>query len=154
MPMSDTTYVTDEPAKVPVSFWIVTALGALWNAYGAYDYLMTRTENMKYLSQMGDPQVMLDWIHTFPLWAQVGWGFGVWGSVLGSVLMLIRSRHAVSAFLVSLAGAVVSLGYQLTHAVPSELDTTFNKVIPLVIIAIVAGLWWYCRRAAAKGYLR
>jgi mannose/fructose/N-acetylgalactosamine-specific phosphotransferase system component IID len=135
-------------------YWVIAVLGTVWNAFGGYDYTMTRTRNMEYLAQMGDAQAMLDWIDTFPIWAQIGWGLGVWGSVLGSVLMLMRSRHAITAFLVSLVGAVVSLGHQMLSDTPAAFDTTANKILPLVIIAIVAGLWWYSKRAAGRGWLK
>jgi hypothetical protein len=155
MPMSETTYVTDAPVRPPASFWAVAVLGALWNCFGAYDYLMTRMENVEYLGQMGDPQVMLGWIHSFPLWTQVCWGLGVWGSIVGSVLMLIRSRHAGAAFAVSLIGALGSLGYTtFVHPMPPGMETAVGKVMPLLIIVIVAALWWYCRRAAARGWIR
>ena len=142
-------------AKAPLSFWVISGLSLLWNAVGGYDYWMTRTRNLDYLAQAGDPQVMLGWVDSFPLWAQVCWGLGVWGSIAGSVLLLLRSRHAVSAFLVSLVAALLSFSYQLFISdVPASLDTTGGKVIPLVILAIVAFLWQFSKREAAKGLLR
>jgi len=144
-----------QAAKVPPSFWIVSGLGLLWNAFGGYDYLMTRTRNLDYLKAAGDPQVILGWIDSFPLWVQVCWGLGVWGSVAGSVLMLLRSRHAANAFLVSLIAAVASFAYQFTASDrPAMLDTTASKVIPIVIVAVVAFLWQFSKREAAKGTLR
>lgn len=154
MPMSDTTYLTDEPARVPATYWIVAVVGTLWNAFGGYLYVMTRTENRQFLAQSGDPQAIIDWIDSYPLWAQVCWGLGVWGSVLGSVLMLVRSRYAVAAFAVSLLGAIGNFGYQFTHAMPASIKSSGNDAIPFVIIAIVIALWWYCRRAQARGWLR
>lgn len=141
--------------KPPLSFWVVATLGLIWNAFGGYDYWMTRTRNVDYLAQAGDPQVVLTWVDSFPLWAQICWGLGVWGSVAGSVLLLLRSRHAVSAFLVSLVAALLSFSYQLLISdVPASLDTTGGKVIPIVILAIVAFLWQFSKREAAKGLLR
>ena len=141
--------------KPPLSFWVVSILGLIWNAFGGFDYWMTRTRNVDYLAQAGDPQVVLAWIDSFPLWAQICWGLGVWGSIAGSVLLLLRSRHAVSAFLVSLVGALGSFSYQLLMSdVPASLDTTGGKVIPIVILAIVAFLWQFSKREVAKGLLR
>ena len=141
--------------KPPLSFWVVSILGLIWNAFGGFDYLMTRTRNVDYLAQAGDPQVVLAWIDSFPLWAQICWGLGVWGSIAGSVLLLLRSRHAVNAFLVSLVGALGSFSYQLLMSdVPASLDTTGGKIIPIVILAIVAFLWQFSKREVAKGLLR
>ena len=86
-------------ARTPAHLWIVGALSLLWNGFGAYDYLMTRLHNMDYLASMGgNPQQMLDYVEGLPMYAQVGWGLGVWGSLLGSVLLLMRSRYSVLAF--------------------------------------------------------
>ena len=140
--------------KVPVGFWVIAGLSLLWNAFGACDYVMTRMRNTEWLSQAGDPKVLLAWIDSFPIWAQIAWPIGVWGSVLGSVLLLLRSRHAATAFIVSLAGAVVSFSYQFASATPASLDTTANKLIPLMILVIIAALWLYAKRCAEKGILK
>jgi len=140
--------------KAPASYWVVTVLGLLWNCFGAYDYVMTRTRNPDYLQQLGPNSTdMLAWIDAMPLWAQLGWGLGVWGSFVGSVLMVRRSRHAVSAFLISFVGALASFVHQFT-ATPPALNTTMNKVIPVVILAVILFLWAYCRSERAKGTLR
>ncbi len=141
-------------SKAPISFWIISGLSLLWNAFGGIDYTMTRLRNLDYLSQAGDPQALLTWIDSFPIWAQVLWPVGVWGSIFGSVLLLLRSRHAATAFLVSLAGAIGSFGYQFASETPAALDTTANQVMPLVILGVVIALWLYARRAAERGVLR
>lgn len=140
--------------KVPTGFWVFAGLGLIWNAFGGYDYTMTRLRNVDYLKAAGDPQVILAWIDSFPVWAQLAWALGVWGSVAGSLLMLARSRHAVPAFQLSLAGALVSFAYQLAGHPPGVLDTPVNRVIPLVIVGVVVFFWWYCRRAVRLGQLR
>ena len=141
-------------ARPPISFWVVGVLSLIWNAFGGLDYTMTRLRNLDYLKSAGDPQVMLAWIDGFPLWAQIAWGLGVWGSVAGSLLLLVRSRHAVLAFAASLLGALGSFGYQFTHAVPTELDTTAGKAMSVLIIVIVAFLLRFAQVEMRKGTLR
>ena len=88
-------------ARVPMHLWIVGGVATLWNAFGCYDYLMTRMRNTDYLASVMptvDPNAMLAWIDAFPIWAQFGWGLGVWGGLAGSVLLLLRSRWAVWAW--------------------------------------------------------
>lgn len=152
--MTDT-FVTEPPvAAVPRTFWLIAGVSLIWNLFGGYDYLMTRLRNTEYLSMAGDPQAILAWIDAMPVLAQILWPVGVWASVLGSVLMLARSRHAATAFAVSLIGAIGSFVIQLGTAMPAALDTTANKVMPLVIVAIIVALWIYCRKMAARGVLR
>jgi hypothetical protein len=146
---------TTTTTRNPWHLWVVGGLSLLWNAFGGYDYTMTRLRNVDYLSSMGDPNVMLSYIDAMPIYAQIGWGLGVWGSLAGSVLLLLRSRHAVTAFAVSLLGAVLSLGAQyLGPPPPPELTQGAMKYMPLFIIALVALQLWYAARQRASGVLR
>ena len=142
------------PAKAAWHFWLISALSLLWNGFGGYDYVMTRQGNVEYLSQMGNVDEILAWIDAFPMWAQVLWPLGVWSSVLGSVLLLLRSRHAVTAFAVSLIGAIGSFAGQMSNTPPPSMDATLFAVMPIVIVVIIVALWWYARKVSAQGILR
>src|ERR1043165_2158445 len=107
--------------RTPVHVWIVGLLSLLWNCFGCYDYLMTRMRNADYIASAMpgvDPATVFAWIDGFPLYAQIGWGLGVWMGLLGSILLLLRSRWAVWAYGLSLVGAVLGLGYQIALAPP------------------------------------
>ena len=145
-------------ARTPVHLWIVGILSLLWSCVGCYDYVMTRMRNTDYLAKMMpkvDPNAMLAWVDSFPIYAQIGWGLGVWGGLLGSIFLLMRSRYAVWAFGLSLLGAVLGLGYQIALAPPlAGADDMFSKAMPYVIILIAVALFLYARAQAAKGVLR
>ena len=143
-------------ARVPWQFWAISVLSLLWNALGGYDYVMSRSRNIEYLDQVtdGHADLFLRWMDALPIWNQLAWPIGVWGSVLGSLLLLIRSRHAVTAFLVSLAGAVISFGSEFAAGLPAELETTAMKVMTLVLFAAIVFFWWYARRSRNAGILR
>ncbi len=144
-------------ARTPAHLWIVGILSLLWNCFGAYDYVMTRTHNIEYLRQSMpgiDPNVGLAWIEAMPMYAQIGWGLGVWGGLLGAVLLLIRSRYAVWAFAASMLGIVLSLGYQLTMAPPLPGATGGMKLMAYVIIVVGAFLLWYSWTMEKRGVLR
>ena len=139
--------------------WIVGALALLWNGFGAYDYLMTRMRNTDYLASMMptvDPEAMLAWVDAFPVWAQFGWGLGVWGGLLGAVLLLMRNRWAVPVFAASLVGAILGLGYQIARRrrrCPAP-KAPMVTIMPLVIIVVALALFLYARAMKAKGVLR
>ncbi len=134
-----------QAAKVPLSFWIITGLGLLWNGFGAYLYMFSKLDPEAALA--GATPAMRDYVATVPLWAHIGWSLGVWGSLAGSLLMLARSRHAESAFFVSLLGALASFAAQaMAGVLPVGLSAG--------IAAVIAFLWWYCRNETAKGTLR
>lgn len=126
------------------SYWAVAGLALLWNAFGAYLYTMANLGEPSVTA--GAPQEMLDYMAAMPLWAHAGWAIGIWGSLAGALLMLARSRHAVSAFAVSIAGALVSYAAQAMAGV-------LTLVEPAVILSVIAFQWWYCRRAVALGIL-
>jgi cyanate permease len=144
--------------RTPAHVWIVGALAFLWNGFGAYDYLMTRMRNTDYLASMMptvNPQVMLAWVDAFPIWAQFGWGLGVWGGLLGSILLLLRNRWAVPVFAASLVGAILGLGYQIAAAPPLPgAEGAMNDIMPFVIILVALALFLYARAMKAKGVLR
>lgn len=134
-----------QAAKVPLSFWIITGLGLLWNAFGAYLYMFSKLDPEAALA--GATPALRDYVATMPMWAHIGWSLGVWGSLAGSLLMLARSRHAESAFFVSLLGALASFAAQaMAGVLPVGLSAG--------IAAVIAFLWWYCRNETAKGTLR
>ncbi|MNI33808.1 hypothetical protein D3C73_877690 [compost metagenome] len=78
---------------------------------------------------------------------------GVWGAVLGSLLLLVRSRWAVHAFIISLIGAAVSViyAYFIGGAVQALGAIAHMQ---LLILAIAAFLAWYAWAMAKKGVLR
>lgn len=149
---------TTAQARTPVHLWIVGALALLWNCLGCFDYLMTRMRNTDYLASAMpsvDPNAMLAWVDSFPIYAQIGWGLGVWMGLLGSVLLLLRNRWAVWAYGLSLLGAVLGLGYQIALAPPlAGADRPIDKLMPYVIIAVAAFLLWYAWNAQKKGIIR
>ena len=139
-------------ARTPAHLWIVGVLSLLWNCFGAYDYLMTRTHNMAYLSRSGDPNAVLAWVASMPLYAQIGWGLGVWGGLLGAVLLLMRSRYALWSFLVSLIGTALSFGGQaLTGPMPNG---SGMKAMMVFILLLGIGQAWYAWRESEAGHLK
>jgi len=145
-------------ARAPVHLWVVGFLALLWNCFGCYDYLMTRMRNIDYIksSMPGvDANAALAWVDSMPMYAQIGWGVGVWLGLLGSVLLVLRSRWAGLALGLSMVGAIVSLGYQIALAPPlAGADSAMMKFMPYIIILITIALFLYARAQAAKGVLR
>ena len=145
-------------ARTPVHVWIVGILSLRWSCFGCVDYLMTRMRNTEYLTSAMpgvDPNAFLAWIDGFPLYAHIGWGLGVWLGLLGSILLLLRSKWAVWSFGLSLIGAVISLGYQIALATPLPgMEGGFNAAMPYVIIVVCVALFLYARAMEKKGILR
>jgi len=145
-------------SRTPMHLWIVGGIGTLWNAFGCYDYLMTRTQGAEYIASMmpgADADAVMAYINSFPVWASFGWGLGVWGGLLGSVMLLLRSRWAVPTLGLSFVGALLGIGYQLLNpGGPPEMNHGPNAVMPYIILAVALGLFLYARAMRAKGVLR
>jgi len=148
---------TAAESRTPTHLWIVGVVSLLWNSFGAYDYTMTRMRNAEYIAGMMpgvDPNALFAWVDAFPMWADAAWALGVWGSFAGSILLLLRNRWAVWSFGVSLAGAIVSFGYQFAGAEPMPGDAgAMGTIMPIVIILVVAALFAYSRAMEKKGVL-
>ncbi len=140
--------------KTPIHLWIVGVVSLLWNAFGALDYVMTKLRNPGYMASFTAEQQA--YFYGFPFWANVGWALGVWGAVLGSVLLLARSRHALTAFAISLAGLALSSVYQfgMHYGDLQRMFGNFPMVFTAIIWVIVIALLVYARAQVAKGVLR
>lgn len=138
----------------PWHVWLVGGVALLWNAGGAYDYLMTQMGNETYLSMLSEPQRAF--MDARPVWFDAVWAVGVWFAVAGSVLLLLRSRYASTAFLLSLAGLLASAVWSFGLARPSAVDVmgSFAMWFSLLICATLIGFWAYSRAMAARGVLR
>lgn len=139
----------------PVHLWIVGGLALLWNAFGSVDYTMSRMHNADYVRSMmpdSDPAVMFAYMDAMPGYASIGWGLGIWAGLAGAILLLMRSRYAVHAFIASLVGMALSFGYQLFDtAPPGEAN---NALIVAMIVGVGLVLLWYALRQRKAGVLR
>ena len=143
----------DGRTRTPMHLWAVGALATVWNGFGALDYTMTQIGNEAWLAQMTPEQVA--WIEAAPAITHASWAFGVWGALLGSLLLLARSRWAVAAFALSIAGLAVNTVYQLTEPMPSgHMDSTAMLAFHGLIWAIAVALLVYALRMRRRGVLR
>jgi len=140
------------PATTPRHLWIVGVISLLWNAFGAFDYTMTKLRDPGYLAQF--PPEMMRILDAFPVWVNVAWAIGVWGAVAGSILLLLRSRHAVHAFFISIVGLAGSTFYQSTIDMPASMETPGMKAMQIMIWAAAVAFLWYAVRQYKAGLLR
>ena len=147
--------MTDDTMKMttatPWHLWAVGVLALLWNGFGGYDYVMTQTANAAYLAQYTPEQRA--YFDSFPMWMEAVWAIGVWGGVLGSLLLLLRSKWAFHAFLASLVAFAVSVVYGQTSGGAAVMGTT-GVVFSAVIFLLGLGFVMYSRMMTRKGVLR
>ncbi len=144
---------TPARSQTPVHLWIVGVLSLLWAGFGCLDYTMTNLKNAAWLAQMTPDQIA--YVDSLPSWLTAFWAFGVWGGLVGSILLLMRNRRAVWAYAISCLGAVVGLGYQIVDAkMPASMKAGAMGLMPWVIILTTIFLLWYAWTEEKKGVLR
>lgn len=143
-----------EAGKTPWHLWVVGVLSLLINAFPVADFTLTNMQNEFWLSPLTAAQ--RDFILGAPLWADVCWALGGFGAFVGSLLLLMRSRHAVTAFILSIVGLAGSTLYQhvLQGETTRELFQNVALYVTLTIWAIMLALLFYARAMKAKGVLR
>ena len=139
-------------AKPPWHLWVVGIVGVLWNAVGAMDYTMTQTRNGAYLKAV-TPE-MLAFIYSVPSWVVAAWAIGVWGGVVGMLLLLLRKRAAVPVLLASLVGATLTFVYDYLLSEGIEVMGSSGMAFAGMIIVIALSLYWYARVMRRRGVLR
>jgi len=142
------------PTKRPWHLWLIGIVTLLWNAMGAMDYTMTKTKNEAYMSAFSPEQ--LDYFYSFPAWVVAAWATAVWFSVIGSLLLLFRSRFAVPVFLISfIAMAITALhNFVLDDVKLSDIVGPEAIWFSLIIAIVTVLLVWYASAMRKRGVLR
>ncbi len=142
---------TGHPAT-PWHVWVVAAAALIFNAMGGYDYVMTRTGNAEYLASF-PPEALAIWAD-LPVFVSILWGVGVWGAVLASLLLLLRSKWSFVVYAAALLAYVANMAwFYLATDMPS-LGGTVGHVMTAVIGVILLLLTLYTRAMAKRGVLR
>jgi hypothetical protein len=132
--------------------WLVGILGGLWSTIGAVSFILTQ---MNVEAVMGRfPPEQRAYFASFPWWADGCWALGVFGGVIGCLLLLFRSRLAVPVLFVSFVGATVSnLGGVFFLGGLEVMRETGGLGFSAVPIAIGAFLSYYARAMSRRGVL-
>lgn len=133
----------------PAHLWLVGGVTLLFNAMGIISYLTTK---LGMLAEMGLTPSQIAFMESYPAWVSAFWALGVWGAFAGSLLILLRSRWAVTAMVAALVGlAAVTVYHYAIITVPADMQ---SPGLDVAIWAVTLFLLFYARRMAAAGVLR
>ena len=118
-------------SKRPWHLWVVGIVSLLWNAMGAFNYLMTETRNEAYLSEYTPEQ--LEYFTSYPAWAVAFWAIAVWGSLVGSVLLLLGLLGRFAAITLFIAMMIATFVHHFG-------DPWSSKELPLLYAVVYATL--------------
>src|SRR5690349_9603455 len=118
--------------KTPWHFWVIGALAALWYISGAV------TIQLAELGQL--PDLKPDeaaYYAAKPMWLSIATGIGTYGSVLASILLLMRKRLAVMVFAIALVLILLNNAYELSNGT-SRVYANDLAAMVTGIIAVIA----------------
>ncbi len=133
--------------------WVAgaAAIGVLWNAYGVYQFAGSLSATASDLISAGMTEAQAATYLGLPVWMTLVFAIGVAGGLIGSVLILMRSRMAVPVLTASLAGYLALFAgdgaYGVFAGIPQQL------AILGVVVVIAAVLLWIARHARARSWL-
>lgn len=139
--------------RTPWHLWLVVAISALWNGFGAYDFLMSMIRGDAYFREMGMTDVQIALHNAMPVWMTGVWALGVWGAVGATLLLALRSRYAVIAFAGSLAGVIAMLIYNYLLSDYAKVMGDAASMMWIIFAAAVVFLG-YAVFAQRRGLLR
>jgi hypothetical protein len=138
--------------SVPVSYRVISVLALLWNLTGVAMFFMQTRMTAAQIAELPEAQRVV--YEAMPSWLAIFYGLAVFGGAAGSLGLLLRRRWAMPLFAVSLAAVLVQMIaiYVVTPA--WQASGVSGLPMTLLITGIAAFLFWYARRASARGWLR
>lgn len=146
--------MTDVGNKTPWHLWAVGIVAVLFNAIGVFDFTMTMMQGAGYMASAGMTPAQIAHYEAMPAWMTAVWAIGVWGAMLGSVLLLLRNKLAAPVFAVSLAAFLVSLLYTYVLTGGGAVMGGQMAIASAVITALLIFFIWYARAMTKRGVLR
>ena len=146
--MTDTILVQ----RTPWHLWVLGVVNLLWTAMGSFDFVMTNTQDDAYLSGMGLNAAQIAIYNATPIWMTVGWAVGVFGGVIGAILLLMRKKLAAPVLAVSFVGAVASQMQMLTAEAREAFGATVWMSAGIIVWALLIAV--YAWAMAKRGVLR
>ena len=140
--------------KVPIRYWFISCMGALWFAMGALDCVMISYKIPAYMETM--PEDLRYWFDRRPVWFTGIWAISVWSALLGSFLLLLRRRQALRLFVLALVGFLIAAlwAYLSEAANMAHMQSTITHIFNGLILFSLVYFIFFCRRYIQTGVLR
>jgi hypothetical protein len=136
---------------VAKSFWVIAIVALLWNAMGVMAYLAD--VYMTAESMAAFTQAQQDVYASRPAWAVGAFALAVFAGLIGSVLLLLRSKWTQQLYIISVLALIAQNYYWFVLA--DALDVfPDGHWVPLMVFIIALFLLWYARSLSNKGLLK
>jgi len=142
--------MSETRSKTFIGFWVIAIAALIWNLMGAANFLFQM--NPENIALMPDTHRAL--IEDRAVWTTAGFAAGVFGGVIGAILMMLRRIWAVPAFALSLIGVLVAILPTIGLIRDASLTTADVALMIVMPVFVALILWLYARKIAARGWLR
>jgi len=139
-------------AKAPWHLWAVGAATLLWDGFGAFQWYRQVTRSDSYWGNLTMEQVQF--IIAQPMWVEVAFGVGVWTGVLGALMLLLRRRLALNAFVASLIAILVNTLFMQVLSNGRAVFGNGTLIAAIAVIAVAAASIVYAHFARKRGIIR
>ena len=146
--------MNNSTTRTPWHLWLVGVIAVLFNAIGVFDFVMAMAQGADYLAKAGMTPEQIAHYLQMPGWMTAVWAIGVWGALLGSVLLLLRNRLAAPVFAVSLAAFALSLLYTYVLTEGGRIMGSQMAIASTVIATLLLFFTVYSWRMRQRGVLR
>lgn len=136
--------------KAHWSFWVIVIFALLWNIGGSINYLMQT--NLEFVASLPNTHKAI--IEGRPVWATGGFALGVFGGVIGSLLLLLKKYFSLYVFVVSLTGIAITMIHTINVA-NSVTTFTFSEIFVMIALPVIVAalLIWYTIMARRKSWI-
>jgi len=145
--------MTDDTKTVRWWFWAIAILFLLLNFVACWGYWLEMTlTDETYSKAYGAEMAALR--GKTPAWSISAYAVGVWGGLIGTVLLLLRKKQCLPFFYASFAGAIIGWSWNI-------IDVRFRDLMGAAGWGFMIFIWleclfiiWFARRMRARGVLR
>ena len=146
--------MTDALVKTPWHIWLIGVIAVLFNSIGVFDFVMSMAQGAEYQARAGMTPDQIAHYQEMPGWMTIVWAVGVFGAFLASILLLLRRKLALPAFLLSLVAFLISLLYTYVLTDGGAVMGQQMAITSAVIAGLLVFFSWYSRFMEVRGVLR
>lgn len=138
--------------RIPGWYWAVAIFASIWNMMGVMAFISTISMTPEDLSSLPLDQAEL--YRTTPIWANIAFGFAVFGGVFGGIALLLRNVWAKSIFIASLCGVIVQMIHAFFISNSFEVFGPGGLIMPILVVVFAIGLIWFADFATKKEWIK
>ncbi|WGD34566.1 hypothetical protein [Olleya sp. YS] len=132
--------------KPPIWFWIVAAIGLIWNGMGVNAYLQQAYNTESFRNMYTEEQLNI--VANTPAWVTAAFAIAVFAGFFAFVFILLRKKLGYTLMILSLLAVIVQMSYLLINDYVSSLVMTIMIIVFAIVFVILARLF------VQKGWIR